>query len=48
LTDQKAITENKSVNSWRPAAFGDFWKKTSKCMWLSAGISPVWYAQQTR
>jgi len=33
---------------WRPAAFGDFRKKTPKRTWLCAGISPVRYALQTR
>jgi len=26
---------------WRPTAFGDFWKKKTKRMWLCAGISLV-------
>jgi len=34
---------------WRPLGFGDFRKKkTPKRTWLCAGISPVWYALQTR
>ena len=33
--------------NWRPAAFGDFRKKTPKRTWLCAGISAVRYALQT-
>jgi len=33
---------------WRPAAFGDFWKKTTKRTWLCTGISLAQYALQTR
>jgi len=34
---------------WHPLGFGDFRKKkTPKRTWLCAGISPVWYALQTR
>jgi len=38
----------KSLTLWHPAAFGDFRKKLPKHTWLCAGISPVWYALQTR
>jgi len=31
-----------ALTLWRPAAFGDFRKKTPKRTWLCAGISPVW------
>jgi len=33
---------------WRPLGFRDFRKKTPKSTWLCVGISPVWYALQTR
>jgi len=32
---------------WRPAAFGDFQKKTLKRTWLCAGISPLLFRLQT-
>jgi len=32
---------------WRPAAFGDFRKKTPKCTWLRAGISPLLFRLRT-
>ena len=36
-----------TLTVWRPAAFGDFRKKTPKRTWLCVGISPVRYALQT-
>jgi len=34
---------------WRLLGFGDFREKeTPKRTWLCVGISPVWYALQTR
>jgi len=36
------------LNTWRPAAFGVFDKKTLKRTWLCRGISPVWQALLTR
>jgi len=39
-------------NNFNSLASGCFWgfseKKTPKCTWLCVGISPVWYALQTR
>jgi len=32
---------------WHPAAFGDFRKKTPKCMWLCAGISLLLFGLRT-
>jgi len=32
---------------WRPAAFGDFWRKTPKRTWLCTGISPLLYGLRT-
>jgi len=35
-----SISENILLTLWCPATFGDLKKKTPKCMWLCAGITP--------
>jgi len=41
-------SNNYYLTLWCPLRFGDIRKKTPKRTWLCTGISPVWYALQTR
>jgi len=47
LKTTNSFKKEKNLTLWRPAGFGNFWKKTHKHTWLSMGISLVRYALQT-